>query len=70
MSLDKKLSVRVSTQEYDQFANASRNVHGRKPQELLRELMVAVAEKRVKITPTPEQLESIKQSTELYNVTR
>jgi len=69
MSLDKKLSLRVNSIEYDDFAKVSKKVHGRNSQELLRELMVAVTEGRVKITPTPAQLELIKQSTELYNVT-
>lgn len=68
MKLDKKVSWRVNGQQYRDFAMASKNVHGREPQSLLREIMVAVTEGRVKITPTDEQLKTIRQSTELYHV--
>tara|TARA_B100000749_G_C18448710_1_gene475335 strand:- start:153 stop:395 length:243 start_codon:yes stop_codon:yes gene_type:complete len=68
MLLDEKRTIRVNTRKYTAFEKVCVEVHGRKPNELIREFMDAITEGRVKFTPTEEQLKQIKQSTELYHV--
>ena len=65
---DSKVEARCHLQQRLEFSRISKEVHGREPQDLIREFMTALIEGRVKFTPTAEQRKSIQQSTELYHV--
>ncbi len=65
---DERIGLRVIGREYRDFVRISKNVHGKEPADLIRELITAIVEGRVKITPTEEQAKFIKQSQELYHV--
>lgn len=68
IEFDHRIGLRVSGREYRDFMRIAKNVHGKEPPDLLRELITAVVEGRVKITPTEEQAKVIKQNQELYYV--
>ena len=63
--LDDRLTVRVNTAELESFRDACRNRLKRDYSDIVREMITAYNERRLHITPTPEQKESYG---ELYNV--
>lgn len=75
MKLNTKFDMRVNKEALRNFRLASLHTHGREPCALLREIMVAIAEGRITIKPTEEQViefkkqnNLLKQSKELYHV--
>lgn len=66
-ALDDKLFVRVQSTKKTAFETAAKERYGMEPAELIRELMDAAAEGRVKITPSEQQRSQIKSKQELYS---
>lgn len=59
MPLDATLSVRMEVEEKQRFQERCEQYH-RAPQELLREIIVAFNDGRLKITPTQNQTNQMK----------
>ena len=65
---DTTVAIRIPTEELELFKEVSMNAHGKKYPDLLRELIVALNENRLTVTPTEDQLRVIKRNTKLYKV--
>lgn len=64
--LDDKLFVRVQSSKLAAFKAAAKERYGMEHADLIRELMDAATDGRVKITPTDSQKSQIKAKQELY----
>jgi len=63
-----RFHIRVDEDELETFKEKSKEIYGKDHNDLFREMMVAASEGRLKITPTAEQLKTMKTSGELYDV--
>lgn len=67
-TLDTRHIFRVSKAGLEKFKATAQNVYGKDHNDLLRELMDAANDGRVKITPTEEQRKTLQSSGDLYDV--
>jgi len=69
-TLDGELRLRIGQDELDTFIAKSSVDTGKPYQSLIREIIVAFNESRLRILPTESQKKSLKSLGELYNVPR
>jgi predicted DNA binding CopG/RHH family protein len=67
-TLDGDLRIRINENELDIFTAKSKRATGKPYQTLLREIVTAFNDGRLRIIPTEEQKNTVKSLGELYNV--
>ena len=63
-----RYSVRVEESDIKEFRETSRSKYGKDHNDFFREIVIAANEGRLRIIPTKEQLTTLTENKELYNV--
>jgi len=66
--LDARFMIRVNSEKMNQYRESAATTYGKDSNDLLRECMDALVDGRLRITPTDEQLKTLKTREDLYDV--